>query len=511
MASWLPRWFVVALLLHSFVGQAQKEATIWYFGRKAGFDFSAGPPQPLANSGRPIGGPAAVTLCDKRTGQLLFYSDATALWNRQHRLMPHGDSLRGFFGISQGVLAVPVPGQDQQYYVFTLDPATGPGPGPEPARLFYSVVDMRLDAGRGDVVAGRKNRPLAGAFNLQLTAVPHANGRDYWLLTRQWGGNVFGVYLVNANGIALVRAQGIGPAQPPPHGVSPLPADSEELAGFLKASPNGQKVAYATSGILPLSLFDFDAATGELSHYLNLGPLLSSGGLSFSPDNSKLYLQNYSLVPGRRGRNIISQFDLAAGSDAAIAASGMSIVAGNPATNIRADNQSSSGSYTMQLGPDGRLYGNSCYLDPGLSQINGTENLYLINAPNRRGFACEVRYQPFVFGAGSSACPGFPNFMQHYFNGLEPTPTPAGPCEGGELSVFPNPTRGSFQVQVSGGCFGPYQAVLYDVLGRRVYQGAVATAVSEAITIGQLAPGIYLLQAQFSGKTLHAKLVKEAL
>lgn len=297
--------------------------------------------------------------------------------------------------------------------------------------------------------------------------------------------------------------------------MSPLPVDSEELAGFLKASPNGKKLAYATSGILPLSLFDFDAATGELSHYLNLGPLVSIGGLSFSPDNSKLYLQNYSKTPNpkptERKYNVISQFDLAAGSDAAIAASGMSIVAGNPATNIRADNQSSSGFYTMQLGPDGRLYGNSCYLDPGLSQLEGQENLYVINAPNRRGFACEVRYQPFTFGAGSAACPGFPNFMQHYFNGLEPTPTPTGACEGGELSVFPNPTSGSFQVQVSGGCFVPYQAVLYDGLGRRVYQGAVATAVSEAITIGQLAPGIYLLQAQFPGQTLRAKLVKEAL
>jgi hypothetical protein len=504
----LLRAFLVCLLLmKSLVGQAQKEATTWYFSQRAGFDFSAGSPRPLANSARPFGAPS-VSLSDKRTGQLLFYSDARSVWNRQHQRMPHGDSLQGNSGIWQGALTLPVPGQDQQYYLFTLAPSS-PDPTLSPAaRLSYSVLDLRLANGLGDVVAEQKNRLVTDAVNYQLCAVPHRNGRDYWLLTRQWNNNKFGVYLVNAQGIALAHIQAIGPAQ----------VKLSDIEGFLKASPNGHKVAYVTSETLPLSLFDFDAETGEFSHYLNLGKLLSVGGLSFSPDNTKLYVQNYTMVPdqgpGGRLRTIISQFDLAAGNDAAVVASGMSIVANNPGTNIQADGQSSYGLYCLQLAPDGRLYGNSSYLDPALPlPADGTENLFVINAPNRRGFACEVRYQSYTFssGAGTSAGPGFPSFLETYFDGLEPVAMPTPECAEVTLSVFPNPTTGRVQLQVPTGCFTPYEVIIYNTLGQRVYVRAITTALSEILMLDTLAPGVYLLEAQIGGKRLHSKLSKAVL
>ena len=89
-----------------------------------------------------------------------------------------------------------------------------------------------------------------------------------------------------------------------------------------------------------MSLFDFDAATGLLSNYLNLGPSVSASSVSFSPDNSKLYVSHFDVVDQARGlRAILSQFDLAAGDAAAVVASRMSIVAGNPSTNIQAEPQ----------------------------------------------------------------------------------------------------------------------------------------------------------------------------
>ena len=498
MRTLLCFWLLSLLLLNSSGVRAQQEASIWYFGNKTGFDFSAGAPQPLTNSARTAGS-ACVSLSDKRTGQLLFYSDASRIWNRQHRLMPHGDSLRGFYNIAQGALALPVPGQDQQYYLFTLNPSSSI------ANLFYSLIDMRLDGGLGDIVATQKNQPLTGNLNYQLTAVPHANGHDYWLLTQQWDSNTFRVYLINEKGISLAQVQSIGPERP---------SLSE---GFLKASPDGKKLAYGTADDLPLSLFDFDAATGLLSHYINLGKLLSIGGISFSPDNSKLYVQNYSLLPDqvtyKYQRNIINQFDLSAGSDAAIAASGMSIVGANPRTNIRADVQSSNGEYTLQLGLDGRLYGNSSYSDANAPEIRGQENMYVINAPNCRGFACDVQYKAFIFAgpdATTESFSGFPAFLESYFNGLEPTPLPAQECKEIALSIFPNPTGGVFQLQVPESCFTPYQVVLYNALGQQVYQHAITNALSERQDISQLAPGIYFLEARFADKTWRSKLSKEA-
>jgi WD40 repeat protein len=499
-------WLLGSLLLNTSAVRAQKEATIWYFGSNTGFDFSAGAPQTLANSARKAGS-ACVSLSDKRTGQLLFYSDAAHIWNRQHRLMPHGDSLRGFYNIAQGVLALPVPGQDQQYYLFTLD--YNDNASIVSANLSYSLVDMRLADGLGDIVASQKNQLLTGEYDYQLTAVPHTNGRDYWLLTRQWGSNTFRTYLVNEQGITLKQAQSLGPER----SLRPLSIPD----GFLKASPDGKKVAYGTADDLPLSLFDFDAATGLLSHYINLGKLLSVGGISFSPDNSKLYVQNYSLLPDqityKYQRNIISQFDLSAGSDAAIAASGMSIVGANSNTNIRADVQSSNGEYTLQLGPDGRLYGNSSYSDRAAPEVQGQENMYVINAPNQRGFACDVAYETFVFARGdahTNSFSGFPTFLESYFNGLEPTPLPPQECAEGELGIFPNPTTDVFQLQVPGSCFTPYQVVLYNALGQRVYHEAITTAISSKQNISSLAPGIYFLEAQFKNKTWWGKLDKKA-
>jgi hypothetical protein len=499
-------WLLGLLLFNAADGWAQKEANIWYFGNKTGFDFSAGAPQPLANSARTAGS-ACVTLADKRTGQLLFYSDAARVWNRQHQLMPHGDSLRGSYTVSQGALVLPVPGQDQQYYLFTL--CYDADPSIVPAGLFYSLVDMRLNGGLGDVMATQKNQQLTGNFNYQLAAVPHTNGRDYWLIARQWDSNTFRTYLVNTQGISLAQMQRIGPTQPA--------QPSVYYDGFLKPSPDGKKLAYATTGNLPISLFDFDAATGLLSHYITLGSLLSVGGLSFSPDNSKLYVQNYSLLPDQAAnkgqRNIISQFDLAAGNDAAIAASGMSIVGGNPVTNIRADVQSSNGEYALQLGPDGRLYGNSSYSDPSVPIVPSQENMYVINAPNRRGFACDVRYQTFVFTGGdakTASFNGFPAFLESYFNGLEPTLPPARECTETVLQLFPNPTASSFQLQVPQGCFIPYQIVLYNSVGQLVYRQNITTALSSNQDIRSLAPGIYSLEAQFADRIWRSKVIKTA-
>lgn len=169
-----------------------------------------------------------------------------------------------------------------------------------------------------------------------------------------------------------------------------------------------------------------------------------------------------------------------------------------------ADVQSSNGEYTLQLGPDGRLYGNSGYSDPAVPEVQGQQNMYVINAPNRRDFACDVQYKTFVFGGDSytASVDGFPAFLESYFNGLEPTPLPAQECAESALGVFPNPTTGVFQLQVPEGCFTPYQMVLYNALGQRVYEQAITTALSGPLDISTLAPSIYFLEAQLAGKNL---------
>jgi hypothetical protein len=495
-------------LLSSFASQAQREASIWYFGQRTGFIFSDGKVNTVEDSGNNISnGSAAITFADRKSGQLLFYGNATSLWNRKHQFMPHGDSLapQGFNKVPQAVLAVPAPSKENQYYIFTLvnDQTTALAV----TSLSYSLVDMNLNNGLGDVVAGTKNQIAGGGYGYQFTAVPHANGQDYWVLIRRWDEPIFDTYLLTIKGIALTHSQRIGPIQ------ALQPSGASGGDGFLKASPDGKKLVYLVSDYPQLSLFDFNANTGIMSHYLSLGNLLSPGGVSFSPDNSKLYVQNYSQTPspnyvGGRAYNVISQYDVTAGSDAAVVASGMSILVDNPTTNIRVDNQSSQGDYTMQLGSDGKLYANSNYLDPTIVQAVGQANFYVINFPNRRGFACDAQYQTFVFNGAGNTCCGLPNFLQSYFNNLESKGPVAEPCEFLTISPFPNPTASSFQLQVPASCFKPYQIILYDALGQRVYQQVVSSALSQNLEIDSLAPGLYYLEAKFADKTLRAKLTK---
>ncbi|WP_167855244.1 T9SS type A sorting domain-containing protein [Hymenobacter wooponensis] len=465
---------------------AQKEATYWFFGDKGGWDFSAGAPRPITGSAMTTTFPSVV-ISDGQTGELLFYSNGEQVWNRQHQVMPHGEGLPTFRDVFQGALTLPVPGQPQQYYLFTLGLALPP---PErETNLFYSRIDMGLAGGLGDVVETEKNRHLPGTFTEQLTAIRHANGRDYWVLVHEWPGAYFQVFLVDPAGVRLAQRVAVGPEL--------RRTDFfRALSGFLRASPDGRHLAYSTPSLeIPLSLFDFDPATGNISHFISLGQLFDGGGVAFSPDNTKLYAQDYRFFNReRRERNVVVQYDLQAGDDAAIAASGQSVVAGNPATNINSREQSVSGFYAWQLGLDGRLYGASGYEDATTSVIG--DKLYVIPYPNRRGYACGIRYQTVDFRPGSLG-PGLPNFLQHYFNGLEAPPEPESPCEQAEVSIFPNPTTESFRVQVGDGCAAPYRLAIYDALGRRILvRSMTETAQDKQVNIAFLAAGVYWVEVQ---------------
>lgn len=162
----------------------------------------------------------------------------------------------------------------------------------------------------------------------------------------------------------------------------------------MQAAPNGCKLAFShptTFGTRsPLGLFDFDPATGAVSNYVSLGPLIEANSLCFSPDNTKLYIPDFRRTPNGQDRNVITQFDLQAGDGVAIAASGQSIVAGNPTTNISTTVLSET-AYLLQNGPNGRIYGASGYQGPGVPLSDNANMFYVIGRPNARGFACDVR------------------------------------------------------------------------------------------------------------------------
>ena len=137
-----------AVLWSSQVGAQQ--ANNWYFGRFLGINFNGGTAVPL-NDGMLNTTEGVATISDAG-GNLLFYTDGVVVRNRLHQVMPNGSGLFGNVSSTQSAVIVQKINDPNLYYVFTVDAQNGP------RGLCYSIVNMTLDNGRGDVEV--KNVPL---------------------------------------------------------------------------------------------------------------------------------------------------------------------------------------------------------------------------------------------------------------------------------------------------------------------------------------------------------------
>ena len=137
------------------------------------------------------------SICDSN-GQLLFYSNGCFVANKMHELMENGDSLNsgdvfdiqcgdeslGYTSGFQSSIILPLPNSSNLYYIFhkrifyvfnPFDVLT--------KHLLYSVIDISQNEGLGKVV--EKNVLLIEdtVGYGEMTAVRHANGIDWWLVS----------------------------------------------------------------------------------------------------------------------------------------------------------------------------------------------------------------------------------------------------------------------------------------------------------------------------------------
>jgi hypothetical protein len=365
---------------------SQKQGNIWYFGFYCGLDFNSGNPvelfngQTYGNSHSEAEGTASHA---DSSGNLLFYTNGSRIWNRRHQVMPNGDSLLGNQSSTQAALILPRPGSSQYYYVFTTSDYLYQN---LENGFRYSVVDMCLDSGRGDVITSQKNILVLDTVAEKLTAVRHANGIDYWVLVHKYFSRSFYAYHLTSAGISATVVSTIGSNHPLPF----LPKFTTFASGQMKASPNGQKLAaVSTNGHGIVEYFDFDPGTGVISNSVNLQGGYSIGyyGVSFSPDNSKLYVAS-----NLNGLDIY-QYDLNAGS-------------GNP-DSVKASRIAITHAYKsfwgLQLAPNGKIY----------VTRQPTSLLGAINSPNNKGLNCNYVDSATKFG-GFWGGIGLPNFVDSY-------------------------------------------------------------------------------------------------
>lgn len=347
-----------------------KRNNMWYFGMHSGIDFNCKTPTPIWGALRTGEGCAAIS---DSNGDILFYSNGINVFDRIHDTMPNGHDLLGGYSSTQSATITPVIGNNNQYYIFTTDGVTVKH---ENGSIFlglnYSIIDMTLNNGMGDIMPEFKNINLTDSVGEKITVAAHSSPYKYWIVTQKDFSNIFYAYLVSCNGISDTPV------------ISKI-GKAGGRAGYMKVTKDQKEIINADYYNDEIQIFDFDNATGKLSNLRTFsnGTLSIYTGLynfQISPNDSLIYVLE---------RNEIACYERFADN---IHSSRLSI------TTISSMYGQRGG---MQLAPDGKIYMSapSSYLD-------------VINNPNDK-FNPQIGIESFKLLGGARAQGGFPiNFYE---------------------------------------------------------------------------------------------------
>lgn len=484
---------------------AQKENANWYYGHYHGLHFSDTGVAIITDSAMPsIEGAASIS---DSAGNLLFYTNGQKVWNRNNEIMPNGDTLFNSpifnpnfpndwtitYGstATNGVLIIPIPLSNNRYYIFSKTDycfcTTISNEG-----IVYSVINMNLDSGMGDIEYGYKNLILDSLSQLteKLAAVKHGNGRDYWLIGHQLNNNVFVKYLITPYGIEGPFLQGIGSV----HDIQ---------AGEINISRQGDKLAVAAYGGV-IDCFDFDRCSGAIDNVKNYGynandPNLTAYytyGVCFSPDAKRLYYNNFDSV---------IQIDLETDNKVLIK------LTDTPYTpQIFSD---TSFYYAqMELAPNDRIY---ITYTPGYYLYGDSAAYWLseVTNPNEIGVQCNF-IQNGIKQLPNLGWFSLPNTVNYSLGPLEEsgcdTLTTSKEIINQKIivNVYPNPSNDKITIEILNG-IKPKSIVIQDVLGKTLIQIKPNKPTNE-VNISMLSSGVYFANIEaIDGNKIVKKIVNQ--
>lgn len=400
--------------------------------------------------------------------------------------MPNGTGLMGGTSSTQSSLIVPLPGSDSIYYVFTSDEYQS---YPNSKGYRYSIVDMCLDSGNGDVISGQKNILLCDSSTEKLSACEDATGTGYWIMGHKMFSTEFQAWHLTSGGITDTVISNIGTL----HGWNnPNSVWMNGAAqGEMKFNSGGTKLALAISNFDPayLDLFDFNNSTGVVSNFCHMviDSVLNKRiyGVEFSPDGLKLYA---TLAGGFADRRIY-QFNLSAGGGNcdSIWASKFLLFKTSYGAGI---------AMGTQLAPDGKIY-----------MISPNNDLSCVNSPNLMGFS--TNYDTSAIVGSGIAKHEFPNFIAGYkyhnalgcseLIGIDEQELGAG------ITLFPNPSTGSFTIQTNTATKITGIEV-FNVIGEIIYTTSPSSN-SIKVHISKEPEGVYFVQLKTAVGVVAKKIV----
>ena len=277
--------FLILFLLPLFCQAQNLQNNQWRFGGAGAIDFNTTPPSFVTGCAiQTFEGSASVA--DKVTGALLFYTDGVNVWNANNQIMPNGTGLLGgtaaLLSSTTAAVIVPKPGSNSLFYIVTIDEQFN-GNG-----VRYSVVDMTLNGGLGDIVAGQKNIFLFQTNSEKLEVVPASDGISYWLITHNNPGNSFYSFKIDNTGIQTNPV------------VSQIGGVQGNGAGHMKINKQFNKIAMGLLNVgagatTQIELFDFNNTLGIISNAMIWNynfPVALIYGVEFSPNGEVLYVSD---------------------------------------------------------------------------------------------------------------------------------------------------------------------------------------------------------------------------
>lgn len=480
--------FLILITLLAYFPALSQRDNYWVFGDSAGMNFSTSPPSVDTTRIVMTEEPAA-TISDEN-GNLLFYAGTAhanqslpgsrkyVVRNAIDSIMPGGDSIAGHTSITQGLLILPFPYDSSKYCIFHIN-----WPG---NYLYYSVVDMSLNNGLGEII--QSNLLLSDSVSEKMQAVKAANGRDWWLVTLQgYPVAKFYKYKIDSTGINIISSQN-------------TPQIDDGWTGQLVFSRMGDKVL-SVGPYGATYLFDFDRCEGVLSNpvlidqYVNGFQTSLRYGGSFSPSGRFVYLSTF---------DSLFQFDTYASN--IMASKQLIYFNAHPLTPFF---DYSFGSH--MLGPDGKIYISNGYIYPNQSPIDSMNtHLNVINNPDSFGIACD--FLPYSFSLlGRKTYLSLPNMPNYNLGKLENINCDSiltadlNELNDFNIKIFPNPVSGKLFIDVPNSFKQSIEITIYSITGQMLLK----STYKDGIDFTSYDKGLYIVEVATERNRVFRKVVRE--
>ena len=271
-----------------------RRAWNWIFGSNARIDFDSGvgvagtityPPTYLAQ------GEGCDTVSDPNTGALLFHTNGSFAYDASFNDITPSGGVAGSGMESnlamQAICVVKAPGSSTLYYLFFVGNwGTSEGVLRD---IRYRTLDVNGYVWGSLVVLDTPSGGVGYAEN--LTAAIHANGTDWWIITKMKKNNIIRIWPLTSSGVGSPISRTIG-----------FITGGSNRYGQIKVSPSGKRLALGLGGLDAavnndpvLTVWTFDNSNASLSNerILLTGDQIVNAhsviGVDFSPNSSVIF------------------------------------------------------------------------------------------------------------------------------------------------------------------------------------------------------------------------------